>query len=199
MQNKLTLCTLLVIILSGVIFAATANATTAESGTTTLKVTAADGQDITLTVNGNICAEQISELWYASNAALYNNTDIAFKLTNPNSTTQFMNMTVPKSALLGGVAPIVTIDGVLVKNSGFNQDSTNFYVWFTAPSYSGQIDNSTVQITFLLTPKFTSIGPSLSILYAVGIVVAAVLVAALSLLLIVYKRIYGKQRFQQKV
>ena len=197
MQNKITLCALLMIILSGLILAATANAAAAEpSSTATLKVTAADGKNVTLTINGNIAPDQISELWYANNAALYNNTDIAFNLANQNSAVQFMNMTVPKSNLLGGTAPIVTIDGVYVKDSGYSQDSTNFYVWFTALSSSGQIDKSNVQITFLLTPELTAIGPSLSILYTVGLAVASMLVVALSLLLIVYKRHYDKQRFQ---
>jgi hypothetical protein len=175
--------------------AATANAANSESNSTAIKVTAADGKDVTLTINGNICADQISELWYATNEALYNSTDIAFMLKSQNSTIQFMNMTVAKSDVLGGTAPIVTIDGVYSKNSGFSQDSTNYYVWFTALSDSGQIDRSKVQITFLLTPKLTAIGPSLSILYTVGIVVAAVLVAALSLLLIIYKRCYDKTKF----
>jgi hypothetical protein len=200
LQNKIALCAVLMIILSGFILAATANAATEEpSSTATLKVTAADGKDVTLTINGNVAPDQISELWYASNAALYNNTDIAFNLANRNSTVQFMNMTVPKSDVLGGTAPIVTIDGVYVKDSGYNQDSTNFYVWFTALSSSGQIDKSNVQITFLLTPKTTAIGPSLSFLYTVGLVVVSVLVAAVSLLLVMYKRYFDKQRFQLHV
>jgi hypothetical protein len=160
-----------------------------------LKVTAADGKEVTLTINGNVAPDQISDLWYASNEALYNNTDIAFMLANQNSTMQFMNMTISKSDLLGGTAPIVTIDGVLVEDSGYSQDSTNFYVWFTALFNSGQIERSNVQITFLLTPKLTAVGPTLSILYTVGLVVVSVLVAALSLLLVIYKRYYEKQKF----
>jgi hypothetical protein len=199
LQNKITLCALLMIMLSGFILAATASAATAESNSTTLKVTAADGKEVTLTINGNVAADQISELWYASNAALYNNTDIAFNLANRNSTVQFMNMTVPKSDVLGGTTPIVTINGVYVKDSGYSQDNANFYVWFTALANSGQLDKSNVQITFLLTPKLTAIGPSLSFLYTVGLVVVSVLVAALSLLLVMYKRYFDKQRFQLQV
>jgi hypothetical protein len=197
-QNKIALCTILVIVLSGMLLLATANTATAQSGSTgTLKVTSADGKDVTLTINGNVAADQISELWFASNAELYNNTDIAFTLTSPASTIQFMNMTVPKSVLLGGTAPIVTIDGAWVKESGYTQDSSNVYVWFTALSSAGQIDKSNVQITFLLKPNLTAIGPSLNYLYTVGLVVVSLLVAML-FLMITYARRINKQRFQQQ-
>jgi hypothetical protein len=198
-QNKIALCTILVIVLSGLFLLATVNAATAEpSSTATLKVTSTDGKDVTLTINGNVAADQISELWFASNADLYNNTDIAFTLANQGSTVQFMNMTVPQNALLDNTAPIVTIDGVWVKDSGYSQDSSNVYVWFTAPSNAGHIDKSNVQITFLLKPNLTSIGASLSIWYTVGLVVVSLLVAML-FLLVVYKRRLDGQRFQQQV
>jgi hypothetical protein len=197
-QNKIALCTILVIVLSGILLSATTNAATAESSQAgTLKVTSADGKNVTLTINGNVAADQISELWFASNAALYNNTDIAFTLTNQGSTVQFMNMTVPKNALLGGTAPIVTIDGAWVKDSGYSQDSNNVYVWFTAFSNAGQIDKNKVQITFLLKPNLTAIGPSLNYLYTVGLVVVSLLVAML-FLMITYARRINKQRFQQQ-
>lgn len=196
-QNKIALCTILVIVLSGMLLSATANAATAESSSTgTLKVTSADGKDVTLTINGNVAADQISELWFASNAELYNNTDIAFMLTHQDSTGQFMNMTVPKSALLDNTAPIVTIDGAWVKESGYTQDSNNVYVWFTAHAASGQLDKSNVQITFLLKPNLAAIGPSLNYLYTVGLVVVSLLVAML-FLMVIYKRHIDKQRFQQ--
>jgi hypothetical protein len=197
LQNKIALCTILVIVLSGMLLAATANAATAEPDSTTLKVTAADGKEVTLTINGNVAADQISELWYANNAAIYNNTDIAFKLTSQGSTDQFMNMTVPKNALLDNTAPIVTINGVWVKNSGYTQDSSNVYVWFTATSTTEQIDRSDVQITFLLKPNVTAIGPSLNYLYTVGLLVASLLVAML-FIMITYSRRCNK-RFQQQV
>jgi hypothetical protein len=197
-QNKIALCTLLVIVLSATFMAANAYTTTASQDTTTnLSVTAADGKYVTLTVKGTVDADQISELWFANNAALYNNTDIAFKLTSQNKTAEFMNMTVPKNVLLGGTSPVVTIDGALVKDSGFSQDSDNFYVWFTALSNSGHIDRSSVMITFLLTPKLTTVGPSMSYLYTMGAVVVTVLLAALFLLL-VCKRYYDKQRICQQ-
>lgn len=196
-QNKIALCTILVIVLSGMLLSATTNAATAQSSQAgTLRVTSADGKDVTLTINGNVAADQISELWFACNPELYNNTDIAFMMTSQGSTVQFMNMTVPKNALLGGTAPIVTIDGVWVKDSGYSQDSNNMYVWFTALSNSGQIDKSNVQITFLLKPNLTAIGPSLSYLYTVGLVVVSLLVAML-FLLVMYKRYLDKQRFQR--
>lgn len=194
-HNKIALCTILVIVLSGLMLAATANAAAAESGTA-LKVTSADGKDVTLTINGNIDADQISDLWFATNAELYNNTDIAFTLANQNNIAQFMNMTVPKNALLDNTAPIVTIDGVWIKDSGYTQDSDNVYVWFTTPVSSGHIDRSNVQITFLLKPNLAAIGPSLNYLYTVGLVVVSLLVAML-FVLVMYKRRIDKQRFQQ--
>jgi hypothetical protein len=199
LQNKITLCALLMIILSGVLLAATANAATAElSSTAALEVTAADGKEVTLTINGNVAADQISELWYANNAALYNNTDIAFTLASQNNTLEFMNMTIPKSALFDGTSPIITINGALAENSGYTQDNSNFYVWFTAPTTFGPINRNNVQITFLLTPKLTTIGPSLGYLYTVGIAVVTILVAML-FLLVVYKRNFDKQGLRQQV
>lgn len=192
-QNKIALCTLLLIVLSGLVLSATANAA-AESGTA-LKVTSADGRDITLTINGNVGADQISELWFANNPELYNNTDIAFMLSSQSNTVQFMNMTVPKSALLDNTAPIVTIDGVWIKDSGYSQDNENVYVWFTAPTNSVPIDRSNVQITFLLKPNLTAIAPTLGYLYTVGLVVVSLLVAML-FLLVMFKRHLDKQRFQ---
>ncbi len=183
MGHKKGLYILLIITLS-IIYISTAANAAASTTTAALDITAADGKNVTLKIEGNIEAEQISDLWFASNPSLYNNTDIAFTLTGQQDTVHFMNMTVPKDALLGGTAPVVTIDGRLADQSGYSQDGGNFYVWFTA---SEPVDRSTVQITFLLTPKITTIQPSMGYLYTFGVATVSLLVAVL-LVLLVYKR-----------
>ncbi len=190
MGHKTALYTLLIITLS---IATAANAA-ASTTTAALDVTTADGKNFTLKIEGNIDAEQVSDLWFASNPSLCNNTDIAFTLTGHKDTVHFMNMTVPKDALLGGTAPIVTINGRLVEQSGYSHDGDNFYVWFTA---SEPVDRSNVQITFLLTPKVTTIHPSQGYLYTFGAVTVSVLVTVL-LILIIYRRRSDKTPLQQQ-
>jgi hypothetical protein len=197
-NTRLTLAAILIIALSNITLVAATNSATPGSITATLQVTAANGKNITLTTNGNVSPDQISELWFANNEALYNNTDIAFKLTGQNNTAQFMNMTVPKNSLLANTAPVITIDGSLAENAGYTQDQDNFYVWFTAASNREHLNRSNVQITFLLTPKIMTIQPPIGYLYTFGAAIIAILLSAV-FLLVGFKRHSNKHDLQQQV
>ncbi len=56
---------------------------------------------------------------------------MAFTVTGESGTAGLGNITVPKSVIPYGTDPILYIDGELAANSGFTQDTDNFYIWFT--------------------------------------------------------------------
>jgi hypothetical protein len=56
-----------------------------------------------------------------------------------SGTVGFANMTVAKSSISYGTAPIVYVDGVQAANQGCTQDSNNYYVWYTTHFSTDQI------------------------------------------------------------
>jgi hypothetical protein len=56
---------------------------------------------------------------------------VSFTLTGQSGTTGFGNLTIPKSNVLNGTTPKIYLDEQLLSNQGYNQDSNNYYVWFT--------------------------------------------------------------------
>jgi hypothetical protein len=124
----------------------------------TFKITSTSGENITLAVTGNVSASQITDFFFMNLPDWYNNTNINFNLNKLNGSTAFMNMTVPKNAILGGTQPVISINGGLSRNNGFTQDSENFYVWFTAQSPQWDDGNrSQVSVGFLLVPNHKAI------------------------------------------
>jgi hypothetical protein len=56
---------------------------------------------------------------------------VNFSITGQTGNTGFVNMTIPKSFVDNGVAPVVYVDDVAAQNQGCTQDENNYYVWFT--------------------------------------------------------------------
>jgi hypothetical protein len=95
-------------------------------------------------------------------------------------------MTIPKSSIPYGTAPLVIIDGQQAPDQGFTEDSQNYYVWFTTHFSTHQVEISfTGQTTQPLS--ITTI--------AIAIVAIA---AAISLLLIATKKRKNKNQAAKK-
>ena len=86
----------------------------------------------------------------------------------------FVNITIPKTAILYGSSPLVLTDGLNALNQGYSQDANNFYVWFTT-----SLSTNKVTIQFgepLVTPASSSLLKSV-----VAINVAIVLVILIAI------------------
>lgn len=150
-----------------------------------------DGRNVTLAIAGNISVAQISDMSFVTLEDWYNNTDIDFTVTGLNGSAGFMNMTIPKDAVLGGTEPTVAANGALPENHGFAQDRDNFYVWFTMLPQWDNSNRGFVSIHFLLVNNHKPTEPFHGFYLPLEIAVvfiAAFIVAALILMIVRYKR-----------
>lgn len=118
--------------------------------TQTLQITSEDGKNVTLAISGNVSVNQITGFFFQNLPDWYNHTNIDFNLIALNGSTAFVNMTIPKNAILGGTATVVATNGDLPKNNGFTQDTEHFYVWFTTTPMWDNNNRSSVAVQFLL-------------------------------------------------
>ena len=86
------------------------SATSHENNAQTFKITSTSGENITLAVTGNVSEGQITDFSFMNLPDQYNNTDIDFNMIELNGSNAFVNMTVPKNAILGGTEPVVAIN-----------------------------------------------------------------------------------------
>ena len=93
-------------------------------------VTKVDGASQALSLFGNITSQQITTATFATNESAHK-TIVNFSITGQTGNTGFANMTIPKSFVDNGVAPVVYVDNVAAQNQGCSQDESNYYVWFT--------------------------------------------------------------------
>jgi hypothetical protein len=128
----------------------TASALPFQNPTQPLQVTSVEGVNVTLAINGNVSVSQITDLFFENLPNWYNNTNINFNLRGLNGSSAFLNMTIPKSAILGGTVPVETTNGMMPTSYGFTQDAENFYVWFTTHPLWDDNNVSLVTIQFLL-------------------------------------------------
>lgn len=125
-----------------------------------LQITTTDGENITLAIIGNVSISQITDFFFMNLPDWYNNTNVDFNLIELNGSTAFVNMTIPKNAILGGTVPVVSVNGGLPRNNGFTKDNGNFYVWFTAQPQWDNNNQSHVGIGFLLETNREAISSS---------------------------------------
>ena len=135
----------------------TTSALTPPDAIQTLQTTSIDGKNVTLAIQGNVSASQFTDLFFQNLPDWYNNTNINFDLTGLNGSTAFVNMTVPKSEILGGTEPAVATNGNIPINDGFTQNSENFYVRFTTQPQWDNYNRSYVTVMFQLAPHHKTI------------------------------------------
>jgi hypothetical protein len=97
---------------------------------TIISATTDYGATVELNISGNVTSSQITNINIATNQSS-TATTISFIVTGQSGTSGFGNLTVPKRAVSYGTTAIVNIDGQFAQNQGFNQDSENYYIWFT--------------------------------------------------------------------
>jgi flagellar biogenesis protein FliO len=183
---------LLVILLAGVLIVDftcerfVASASPSQNTSQTLQ-TSVDGKNVTLIIKGNVSTTQISNFYFETLEDQYNNTHITFDIKGLNGSAGFVNMTIPKSAILGGTEPAVATNGGRPESRGFLQDEKNFYVWFTTLPQWDNSDRSYVNVLFLLVTHHESNQSSSAFWTFSGIAFALLIVAAI-LFLVRYKR-----------
>lgn len=132
-----------------------------EATNTIVAIKTTNNQTITITLGGNITAQQMSNMTitpYQANST----TIVAFTVTGPSGETGFGNITLPKNAIPYGSIPQVYIDGVLAQNQTYTQDSENFYI-----AYSTHFSTHEISIVFIApqtgtTATSTFMGPMIS-------------------------------------
>jgi hypothetical protein len=123
----------LLLCFSGTIVCKRVNASTLQQNTSEkFQITTYNSENVTLTINGNISAAEISDVWFVNRPDFYNNADFEFTLTGQNNSLGFLNMTIPK-ARYWSVLSLEYMFRKLMKYDSFSQDRENFYVWFTVP------------------------------------------------------------------
>ena len=96
----------------------------------TIPALADDGTTVTLTLNGNITAQQITNAAISSNKSTGTNA-VSFNVTGTSGDTGLCKVTIPKSLVSDGSTPIVQIDNQTAPNQSWTQDADNYYVWYT--------------------------------------------------------------------
>jgi len=139
----------------------------------TVPATTDIGSTVELAISGNVTSSQMSNLQIASNQSAAATT-VSFTVTGQSGTTGFGNITIPKSAVSYGTAPIIYIDSQPASNQGFAQDANNYYVWYTTSFSTHEV--SIVFTAQSSVPEFpSSVILSLVIILAISVAVALTL------------------------
>ena len=149
----------------------------------TIQATTDSGMTVDLILNGNVTSSQISNLEISTNQSS-KTTTVSFTLTGQSGTTGFGNLTIPKSNVLNGTTPKIYLDEQLLSNQGYNQDSNNFYVWFTT-----HFSTHELSIVFTIDPfsknATDQMGLPQGVIYAL---IFAVIIVTISVSLLVLKK-----------
>ena len=130
---------------------------------TTVKAKTDNGTTVDLTIRGNVTSLQMSNVTIATIQSTISTT-LSFTLTGESGTTGFSNMTIPKTAIVYGVKPVVFIEDQQAINQGYTQDPENFYVWYTTQF-------STHQVKIQFAGPLASQAGSFEPVFAIGLIV----------------------------
>jgi parallel beta-helix repeat protein len=150
--------------------------------TSTVQATKEDQSKVTLTLNGNITASQMTNVLITTNQTA-SITTISFTVTGPSGTSGFSNITIAKTAIPYGTLPTVYIDGQQAQNQGHTEDSQNFYVWYTTRFSTHQIE-----IQFNGNAPAPTQSQTTILEYALIVVAVAAAVMAVAVVLVASKR-----------
>jgi parallel beta-helix repeat protein len=95
--------------------------------TTIVSATTPSGAKVSLTLNGNITADNISNLSLENSNGVYS---VSFTVSGINGTLGETTLTIPKSFAPGGMVPQIIINGNPAKFESFTQNSRNYIVTF---------------------------------------------------------------------
>ncbi len=104
----------------------------------TIQAQTSSGNNVTLSLGGNITSTQITSAAISTDESA-GETTISFTVTGQSGSTGAGNVTVPKSAVPYGTTPTIYIDGNKVEKQGYTQDTNNYYVWYTTHFSSHQV------------------------------------------------------------
>jgi hypothetical protein len=142
------------------------------------------GLIVRMTLAGNVTPSQFSDITLTNESAQA--AQLSFVLSGQAGNTGFGNVTIPKTAVCNASSIAVLIDGQPAQNQGYSQNANCYYVWFTTHFsthqvsivFSTDLPNSTASPTVLQNPALGLDLVQLAILVTMGLIVAAVVVAA---------------------
>ncbi len=154
------------------------NSTTATSSFSSAKsfmtsVVSPSGQSVEIIVSGNFSRSQISNMSLSENST---NSQFSLSFTTIG-TSGTATITIPKSAVPGGYAPLVYINGTLATDQSYYSDSSNYYVTFAAQSGSHEVSILFAQSSSSQSTHSTSTHPPLIDASAYEIIGAVAVVA----------------------
>ena len=135
---------------------------------TTAHAILASGTSVPIKLSGNITAAQLSQVFLSNTNGVYS---LSFSVSAINGTTGKVTLTIPKSAVPGGLLPEVSINGSPSSDESYTQNSGNYYVTFAANL--GSQTNISIQFSHFVTLNLD--------LVVVLVIVVALLAAALVL------------------
>jgi hypothetical protein len=145
----------------------TSSSTTAATATTsiteTVTATETGGQQVPLGISTNsptlvITGAQISQGTTTVSGTTEQTFTVSFSATAQSGSSAATTVTVPKSAVPGGLTPMVSIDGSAAPGQSYNQDANNYYVTFAT-----HFSTHTVTIEFAPPSSSTSSSTSSSV------------------------------------
>ncbi|MCW4001514.1 MAG: S8 family serine peptidase [Candidatus Bathyarchaeota archaeon] len=107
-----------------------------------IQATNDSGANVTLNVDGDIAASQISDAAIHVDQAA-GTTSLSFTVSGEDGTSATGTITIPKSQVPQGTEPTIYIDGVKAENQSYTQDASNYYVTYTV-----HFSTHTVSIVF---------------------------------------------------
>jgi hypothetical protein len=133
-----------------------------------------NSQNVVLTKIGNLTIYP-NERINVTTSPLSASTNVTFLTRGDPGHYDFVNLTIPRSAITYGAAPKVFFDNQLAEDQGYTEDADNYYVWCTTHFNSYFFGTSTI--------LFAS---SSSNTFVVIVVIAAI--GAIAALLLYYKK-----------
>lgn len=157
------------------------------SNSMVIQAEAENNSTVNLLAKGDLSQSQIVSASIATDHS--STTTISLSVVSGNGVGGFANITIPKKAILYGTVVAVYVNGGPTTTQGYTQDAKNYYVWYTTPFPTYEL-----QITFI--EKQTPIQFPTWII--VGIAVP-VIIAAIVIVLMKGNKIFKNTYFLKKI
>ena len=134
-----------------------------------MQATEDNGGKVDLTLSGNLTVYSNDQINVTSQFA--SQTKVVFLVEGDSGTVEFVNITIPKSAVSYGKAPTVSLVNQQVQSQSYSQDDANYYVWVTIPFGSYYFGDLTIAFSTTSTQNNSLI--IFGVLAAVFVIVIA--------------------------
>ncbi len=132
-----------------------------------------NNQKVVLTKIGNLTIYPSDRINVTTNL-LPASTNVTFLMRGDTGNYDFVNITIPKSAILYGSTPKIFFGNQLAKDQGYTQDSSNYYVWCTSRFNQDFFGTGTI--------VFADVSPIQNLTTSALAIIATAVIAALTAL-----------------